>query len=538
MSWEEIRDAKKAEQAARIPQKWRLDPAILKGAEGVVNLRDYASSCGVLTAQELEITNQDATELAEKIAKGTYSSLQVVTAFCKRCAIGQQLCNYLTEIMFLPALEEAKKLDEYYQETGKTKGPLHGIPMTVKECFQIQGYDACVNYVSRTFNPSKADSYLIQILRAAGAVIIAKTNNPQTMMCAETDNNVFGQTKNSIVSHLTCGGSSGGEGSVIGFRGSALGVGTDIGGSIRIPAAAQGVYGFKPSSGMLPLYGYAPSAWPGTNAGVPAVCGPLAHSARDMSLLLNVVRSAQPWLVDPSMIPNIYEVPVKDRRPVVGVIRQSALTPNPSVKRAIDEAAAKLEAAGFTVKDFVPPDFAEIKKITQELFSVDGLSYAREQLEKTGEPLVESVAKLGLWFRKRKSYEEFWALNAQKMGYQKKMLDSWQAAGVDIVLCPAGPHSAVPPGEWINTMYTVCWNGVDYPAAIIPFTHVDPEKDRPFEKFTPLDSFDAKVDEQLQALFDPELLRGAPVALQLVGQKWTDAQLLRDVDCVEAALRA
>jgi amidase len=229
----------------------------------------------------------------------------------------------------------------------------------------------------------------------------------------------------------------------------------------RIPAAAQGVYGYKPSSGILPFYGSSPSTWAGTNSGVPAVCGPLGHSARDITLLVDVIRNIQPWLVDPGVIPNIMEMPLQTRRPVVGVIRQNALTPHPSVKRAIEEAVIKLEAEGFEVKDFNPPDFAEIKIITQELFTIDGLSYAREQLAKTGEPLVDSVAKLGLWFRKRKSYEEFWSLNAQKLGYQKKMLDAWQAAKVDVVLCPAGPHSAVPQGEWINTMYTVCWNAVD-----------------------------------------------------------------------------
>jgi amidase len=139
--WEEIRDRKKAEQAARIPEEWKLEPKILKEAEQVRNLRDYAESCGVLTPKELEITNQDVTDLAAKIAVGTYSSVEVVTAFCKRCAIGQQLCNYLTEIMFLPAIEEAKKLDEYYQQNnGKTKGPLHGIPMTFKVCCFI---DTC-----------------------------------------------------------------------------------------------------------------------------------------------------------------------------------------------------------------------------------------------------------------------------------------------------------------------------------------------------------------------------------------------------------
>ncbi len=247
-SWQEIRDAKKAEQAARIPVEWRLTefpPA------GTVDLRPFAASSGILSARELNITgDSDATALAEAIAKGVYSAEEVAIAYCKRAAIGQQLCNNLTEIMFTDAIEDAKKLDQYFKANGKTVGPLHGLPMTFKvhipnlppfkncaneeqECFHVKGYDYSNGYISKTFNPSTTTTYVIELVKAAGAVIIAKTNVPQTMLVAESENNVFGRTKNAVVSHLTTGGSSGGEGSVAGFRSSAIGVGTDVGGSIR-----------------------------------------------------------------------------------------------------------------------------------------------------------------------------------------------------------------------------------------------------------------------------------------------------------------
>lgn len=105
--------------------------------------------------------------------------------------------------------------------------------MHLQECFHVKGFDASDGYISRCFEPSTTTSYLIETVRAAGAVVISKTNTPQTMLVAEADNNVFGQTRNPVVSHLTCGGSSGGEGSVVAYRGSALGIGTDVGGSIR-----------------------------------------------------------------------------------------------------------------------------------------------------------------------------------------------------------------------------------------------------------------------------------------------------------------
>ena len=133
--WKEIADAKKAEQLSRIPTEWRLTLETTPPA-GTVDLRPVAASSGILSELELKITGgeYDAVSLAAKIADSTYTAVAVVTAFCKRAAIAQQLCNCLTEIMFLDAMERAKKLDESFTKTGKTVGPLHGLPMTFKVC--------------------------------------------------------------------------------------------------------------------------------------------------------------------------------------------------------------------------------------------------------------------------------------------------------------------------------------------------------------------------------------------------------------------
>lgn len=207
---------------------------------------------------------------------------------------------------------------------------------------------------------------------------------------------------------------------------------------------------------------YAASNWPGMNTGIPAVCGPMGKSVRDLSLFYRIVRDAKPWLYDPSIIPQKSECDTIDRRPVVGVFAQSGgCTPHPPVRRAIKEATKKLKEAGFEIREFVPPDFAEIRDLSHELLSLDGLSYAKTEMEKAGEPPVPSVLTSGFWDKKRKTFEEAWALNARKMQLQKMMLDAWQEAKVDIVLGPAGAHTAVKPNEWTNYMYTVAWNAVD-----------------------------------------------------------------------------
>src|SRR6266536_1784677 len=131
--WQEIYASKRAEQDSRIPPEWKLTATALP-ASGTLDLRPFAASCGILTETELKITGgeYDATALAAAIAKGTYSAVEVVTAYCKRAAVAQQLCNCLTEVMFADVIEAAKELDEEFQRTGKTVGPLLGVPMTFK----------------------------------------------------------------------------------------------------------------------------------------------------------------------------------------------------------------------------------------------------------------------------------------------------------------------------------------------------------------------------------------------------------------------
>ncbi|KAH8690123.1 amidase [Talaromyces proteolyticus] len=535
--WETIRDEKRAEQLSRIPESWRLESSLHPTPE-TVDLRPVAATSGLLTERELIITGEryDATSLAAEIAKGTYTAVETVTAFCKRAAICQQLCNALTEIFFADAIEKARELDDHFKRTGKTVGPLHGLPITFKECFHVKGYDASNGYISRCFDPSTTTTPIIQFVEDAGAVIIAKTNVPQTMLVAECDNNVFGHTKNPVVSHLTCGGSSGGEGALSAFRGNSLGVGTDVGGSIRLPAAFNGVYGYKPSVGVLPFIGYAASGWTGMNTGIPAVLGPIGHSMRDMILFTEAVRAGQPWNFDPAIIPGVMEqpIPVSMKRPIVGILYESGITPHPPVRRAIHEAKLKLETAGYDTRDFTPicPNFMEIRNIASQLFTVDGLSYPRRELAKAAEPVVPSVANFGYWDIPRKTHEEMWDWNTKKGLIQKQMLDAWQQLGIDLLVAPAAPHTAINPDKCTTELYTVAWNAVDYPAVIIPFTKVDPTLDPKYDDFKPKND----LDQAIQTLYDPEVMAGAPVSLQIIAPRLQDAALLRNTDIIDGIL--
>lgn len=136
--WQDIAADKKAEQLARIPKPWHLPVGPREASEATTDLRPFAWTAGLLTDRELDMTSRhDATSLLARLADGHYTSVEVVTAFCKRAAIAQQVANCLTEIMFADALAEAARLDAEYARTGKVVGPLHGLPMTFKVCIYV-----------------------------------------------------------------------------------------------------------------------------------------------------------------------------------------------------------------------------------------------------------------------------------------------------------------------------------------------------------------------------------------------------------------
>jgi amidase len=188
-------------------------------------------------------------------------------------------------------------LDAYLEKNKTPMGPLHGLPISLKDQLRVkvfgvlaqhkvteltihQGLETSMGYVSWLGKYDEEDSVLTALLRKAGAVFYVKTSVPQTLMVCETVNNIIGRTTNPRNKDWSCGGSSGGEGAMIGMRGGVIGVGTDIGGSIRIPSAFNFLYGIRPSHGRMP-YARMANSMEGQET-VHSVVGPIAHSAAGM----------------------------------------------------------------------------------------------------------------------------------------------------------------------------------------------------------------------------------------------------------------
>lgn len=168
--------------AAKIPQEWRLPEDIIRS--DVADVSKIPETCGILSKEEVAITAKDSTFLLEQMHSGRISSEAVVLAFCKRAAIAQQLVRCLTQICFDEALECARQLDRSFQSTGQIQGPLHGLPISIKDHVNVTGLPSTIGYCGLADNIPTEDAIVVKALKDAGAIVFVKTTMPVTGMAS------------------------------------------------------------------------------------------------------------------------------------------------------------------------------------------------------------------------------------------------------------------------------------------------------------------------------------------------------------------
>src|ERR1700737_2000837 len=194
--------------------------------------------------------------------------------------------------MYEQAIERAKYLDSLPEPIG----PLHGLPLSVKEHLHIKGLPcngAFASWIART--PPTENNGVVDIFLSLGAIPFCRTTEPQALMHLSSNNNITGKTFNPYNRTLTSGGSSGGEGALIAMKGSCVGLGTDIGGSVRSPAANCGIYSLRQSVARLPMKGLT-MAMVGAES-IQAILGPMAASRRDISMFMTEALKTEPWKI-------------------------------------------------------------------------------------------------------------------------------------------------------------------------------------------------------------------------------------------------
>jgi amidase len=451
-----------------------------------------------------ELCRATTTQAADLIRRGQVSSLEFVDACLARIERVNPRLNAVFQLAGDRAREAAIAADEAVARR-EVLGPLHGVPMTIKDSLDTAGVVTTAGTLGRRAFVPRDDATLVARLRTAGAILLGKTNTPEFTWSFETDNLVYGRTNNPWSLDLSPGGSSGGAAAIVAACGAPFDIGSDTGGSIRVPSHFCGVVGIKPTSGRVPRTGHIV----GMEGHLQSLTqlGPIARSVEDLALVLGVIAGAD-WR-DPAIVPGLVgDVAALDlRRLRVAVHTDNGLRkPAPEVARVVAATARALEASGVRVDHRRPEALSDLPQLDKDLYKSDGGSWLRRLLHKSGttEASVDVAGELG---EPSMTVPEFTAFSERWDAWRGRMLRFLE--DFDAILCPpcaleALPHGASRgPGAYPAFSYTFAYNMTGWPAAVVPAGRSE---------------------------------RGLPLGVQIVGRPWREDVVLALAGEVERTL--
>jgi amidase len=289
-------------------------------------------------------------ELAEKIRTRAISPCEVVDRHLQRIAELQPRLKAFVYIDEAGAREQARAAETAVLRN-QPSGPLLGVPLTVKSSIDVAGWPCAAGSLLRKENIPSNDAVLVHRLRSAGAILLGNTNTPEFLMAYETDNLLAGKTSNPWNAEYSSGGSSGGEAAAIASGCSAGGVGSDGGGSIRVPAHFCGICGLKPTPGLIPSNGHYP---PGNSSfGWLGVVGPMARTVSDLKVLFDVLRGPDAGDALTIPVPTFNTLSLRSKNIRIGILEGDGLgTVTPETQLALRQAAQLLAYQGFFLEPF------------------------------------------------------------------------------------------------------------------------------------------------------------------------------------------
>ncbi|KAH6864999.1 amidase signature domain-containing protein [Alternaria rosae] len=553
--WRRAVSAKRASIANAIPPAWRLSDDEIPSTEILKDLTAFITR--FLSPLEQQITTAPVSVLTSNICSFQWSAVEITRAFCHRAALAHQLTPCLSEICFAKAEQRAEELDTILRTSGQVVGPLHGIPVSLKDRFHMEGLDSACGYVSWLEQPKSAvdEGVLVRRLKEAGAVIFAKTNVPMSMLIGETTNNIVGSTMNPFNRDLSAGGACGGEAALLALRGSPIGWGTDIAGSIRIPCGFNSLYGIRPSFGRISATGLADNL-----SGLPtaaSVVGPLSSDLPSLIQSMKWIINCNAWQEDIETIDmpwrddnfagtsNRICQPGQSNGSLVFAIlnNDGEVNPHPPVQRALGLVRNALLQRGYEVVDWSPGLKHDLA--TDVLFQILGSTAGknvRAAIEASGEPPIHQLADL---FKGTESKplptSQFWDLCAWRKQFQRQYHDYWRSTreltaskrAVDGVIMPIAPHTAAPEGSFKYYAYSAVPSVLDYTTGVVPVTFADQYLDYGPFRYIPM----SDKDRVNWNLYDKELFDGAPVGVQVMGQRLQEEKVLAMMSAVNDSLQ-
>lgn len=305
-------------------------------------------------------------QLSRMVRGRTLSPVELVSVHLDRIQQLNPKLNSFIELREKAALAEAEAA-EVAVKRGDSVGALHGIPISIKSSIAVSGLSFECGSPVRKGMVAEKDAVLVQRLKNAGAIILGNTNVPEMLMAYETENPIYGRTNNAWDLARTPGGSSGGEAAAIAAGLCAAGIGSDGGGSIRVPAHFSGICGLKPTPGRIPITGHWPES--GGPFALLGVVGPMARSAEDLELLFRVIAGFEEGdpMATPVAVREITDAELKSVR--IGYFEEHPGVPvTPETRAAVQKAAAALSNSGFRVEPFLPDMLSEAREHWWTLF--------------------------------------------------------------------------------------------------------------------------------------------------------------------------
>jgi fatty acid amide hydrolase len=499
-----------------------------------------------------------AAEIARRIAAREISAREVCAAYIERCEQTHKALNALVWTRFDAALKDAVAIDERLAR-GETLGPLAGVPITVKDCFFVEGAPSCIGLSHLKGEIADQTGALVHRLQQADAVLLGKTNVPQLMLWHECDNPVYGRTNNPWNVERTPGGSSGGEAAIIAVHGSALGLGNDLGGSIRVPAHFCGIHGLKPTSRRLTNSG-ARANFNGLEAMVSAA-GPMARSVEDLALALRVLTEweddAAPHDIEPWQLRDFRDVDVAKLK--IGVwLGDDCFAPAKSIERAVREAATALENQGAQTRDTglgallaIIEDYvglitadggADLRRISKgsrldwrvsRILMLAGMGRVPRSLvtfvmRMLGQKQMAALIRAG----RPRSADEYWQLVGRRDFCQSLVAGVMLLRGYHAIIAPTFAVPAPQHGKPIDLVaaagFSFLANLIGWPAGVVSTTTVrkDEQYDRPPSR-----------DHALQRAAEVEAgSAGLPVGVQVISLPWREDIVLAVMAAIEREL--
>ncbi|XP_061200891.1 fatty-acid amide hydrolase 1-like [Neopsephotus bourkii] len=525
----------------------RQERSLVQMEMAVQRFREQHPSVNVVS-----ILNLPLPELTKKLRDGSLPLEHVFYAYVGKALQMATETNCITEY-----LQESETQVRKAKPAGKL-GLLYGVPVSLKDSIDCQGHDSTLGFIKNINKPVAEDSVVVQVLRRQGAIPFVKTNVPQSLVSYDCNNLIFGQTFNPLLYTRSPGGSTGGEGALIGGGGSILGFGTDLGGSLRFPAAFCGICAFKPTGNRLSKKGVV-SGIPGQKA-VTAAVGPMAKDVESLALSMRALLCEDMFSLDSSVPPLPFNEEVySSTQPLrIGYYETDFFTmPSPAMRRAIRETKQLLEDAGHTLVPFelMNVDYVFFNFCVKGAFADGGASFLRKF---KGELEESSLGMLWLmkspnWLKNVLSWiskpfmprfsamlasmrantvDQVWSLHCEIEEFSQQFTAQWKKLNLDVMLCPMlGPALGIgyPPKLSVAVSYTMLYNALDFPAGVVPVTMVTDEDEEELKGYQGY--FRDWWDRTMAKAFRGSV--GLPVSVQCVALPWQEELCLRFMKEVE-----